>query len=155
MRSKVLITVGTTPFDDLIRYCDLNIDIKQYEVLAQVSNLSKYKTKNIKTIEFSDNIFDLYEQHDIIMSHAGAGSVYNLLELNKKVIFVPNYTMKDNHQEDIIKFVTKNNYALSLNIKNKLDINNLLSLTSRKKFNKYISDKSYILVKDIFDLIKD
>lgn len=149
---NVFITVGTTPFDELIRFCDENIDSNKFEVLAQVSNFSKYEVQNIKSIEFSANIKELYSEYDIIISHAGAGSVYNLLEMNKKCIFIGNFTMKDNHQDDICKFVQENNYAEVLDIRSYQNINKLIDKVINKNFTLYSSRKSG-LVEEIYNLI--
>ncbi len=151
---SIFITVGTTPFDELIQFCDEHIDTSKFKVFAQISSASIYKPKYIEFIDFTNNIQDLYRDADIIISHAGAGSVYNLLELNKKVIFVPNFTMKDNHQEDICRFIKDNNYATVINVRDNIDLNKLLLSITTKTFNKYSTIGSKELIADIFDMIK-
>lgn len=152
---SIFITVGTTPFDELIKFCDENIDISKFEVLAQVSSSAIYKPKNIESIDFTNNVQELYNNTDIIISHAGAGSVYNLLELNKKIIFVPNFTMKDNHQKDICRFIKDNNYATVIDIRDNINLNELLLSITDKTFNKYSTIGSKELIADIFNMISN
>ena len=142
---NVFITVGTTPFDELIKFCDNNIDTTKFKVLAQTSNHSRYIANNITTIEFTDNIDKLYKSADIIISHAGAGSVYKILERNKKAIFVPNFTMKDNHQDDICRFVKDNHYALTLDIRETMDLNTILFSITKKTFTRYLTANSTLI----------
>ena len=150
---KVFITIGTTPFDELIKLCDKNIDLNSFQVLAQISDKAKYRPKNIEFIEFTNKIMTLYNKADIIISHAGAGSIYNLLELQKKSIFVPNFIMKDGHQNDICKFIENNNYAKVMNLKN-ININTILKDTYKKQFNKYKKQDSDDLINEIITLIE-
>ena len=109
---KVLVTVGTTPFDTLIEYLDNNLD-SQMDVLFQIAQ-AKYQPKNFEFIEFTSNINELYDQSDIIISHAGAGSIYNLLERRKFLVLVPNLDRIDKHQSDIADFMHKNRYAIGV-----------------------------------------
>lgn len=110
---KVLFTVGTTPFDSLCKYLDNNLD-KSTDITFQIAK-AKYKPVNFPFIEYTDDINKLYNESDIIISHAGAGSIYNLLEKEKIIILVPNLERIDKHQNDIAKYMNENNYAISVN----------------------------------------
>lgn len=107
----IFVTVGTTPFDSLIVYLD-NMESPE-EIILQISKDAKYKPKNKKYFEFTSNINDYYEEASLIITHAGAGSIYNLLEKNKKIIIVPNTERVDNHQLDITEYMNNKNYALT------------------------------------------
>ena len=52
------------------------------------------------------------DEYELIVTHAGAGSIYGLLEKGKNLIVVPNLERDDKHQSEIAKFVEDNNYAL-------------------------------------------
>jgi beta-1,4-N-acetylglucosaminyltransferase len=110
---KILVTVGTTPFDSLIKYLDANLP-HSLDAYFQIS-YAKYKPRNFEYIEFVSNINELYDQSDIIVSHAGAGSIYQLLEREKFLILVPNMDRIDEHQSDIANFMHKNHYAIAIN----------------------------------------
>lgn len=139
---KIFITVGTTPFDTLIKYCDECISSSEYTIKAQVSDLCLYQVKKFEVFEYTDKIQKYYDWADVVISHAGAGSFYKLMEQGKKVIFVPNTELKDNHQHDICKFAEDNNYAFVLHNYN--DLNELLGKIGSYYFTKYIKEKNEI-----------
>ncbi|WP_042846703.1 PssE/Cps14G family polysaccharide biosynthesis glycosyltransferase [Providencia rettgeri] len=109
---KILVTVGTTNFDRLIKAID-NIALyrKDLEFIFQIAD-GKYNPLNGFSFEFSKNIYEYYHSSDLVISHAGAGSIYSLLEIQKKTIIVPNLDRKDNHQIDIAKFIEQNKFAI-------------------------------------------
>lgn len=150
---KVFVTVGTTPFDALIKHLDQQ-DWNGIEIIAQISDEASFIPRNIEYFEFCDNIDFYYKNYDVIISHAGAGSIYKLLELHKKCIFVPNTTMKDNHQEDICRFVSENNFAEIFRLKNKeLHIIKLIKQTLISGFNTYTNTNSMLLATTIFETL--
>lgn len=107
---KVLVTVGTTPFEDLIKFLDMH-SFENIEYIFQISN-GDYKPKNFEYFEFTKNIDKFYKDSDFIICHAGAGTIYKLLDLNKKMIVVPNSNRVDPHQFEIARFINRNNYGL-------------------------------------------
>jgi beta-1,4-N-acetylglucosaminyltransferase len=52
-----------------------------------------------------------YRSADVVIAHAGAGTIYQLLDMRKKSIIVPNLDPSDKHQLDIADFLLKYNYA--------------------------------------------
>ena len=147
---KLFITVGTTPFDSLIRYCDENINLSKFEVIAQVSELASYTVQNIKGITFTKDINTYYNDADIVITHAGAGSTYNLLEMNKKVILVPNNTLKDGHQNDICKFIKDHNYGEVLSLENNIiDLNVILLSVHGNLYMQYKNETGKGIAKEI------
>lgn len=110
---KILVTVGTTTFDSLIEFLDNHLD-RKYEVLFQIAN-GKYIPKKFRYITFTNEIDVIYKEYDYIITHAGAGTIYKLLDLEKKFIVVPNLDRVDGHQTDISKFLEDELYALNCN----------------------------------------
>ncbi|MGR5208784.1 PssE/Cps14G family polysaccharide biosynthesis glycosyltransferase [Vibrio sp. PNB23_22_7] len=111
---NILVTVGTTAFDELITVIDESFELVQsVNIIAQISSSSNYTPKHIESFEFSADFDSFVESADIIITHAGAGSVYSMLEKGKKLIVVPNLTRADNHQLELAKYVQDNNFALS------------------------------------------
>jgi len=107
---NIFVTVGTTGFDDLIRYIDLLET--EFTVIMQISNEAQYIPNNHRYFEFTDDIEQYYTAADIVVTHAGAGSIYRLLELNKRIIIVPNMSRIDSHQMDIADYMDRNKFAL-------------------------------------------
>ena len=110
---KIFVTVGTTKFDSLIKAVDENLFDLDYEVTMQISD-GNYKPKHFEYFEFTSEIQKYFREADIVITHAGAGSIYELLELGKKIIIVPNFDRIDKHQSDIADFMDKNDYAIKL-----------------------------------------
>jgi beta-1,4-N-acetylglucosaminyltransferase len=118
---NVFVTVGTTEFSKLIESVDYIIgQLPKYNVEAQIG-MSKFIPKNIKYYKYTDDINSCIEWADIVITHGGAGTVYQLLERNRRIIVVPNPNVRANHQVEIANFVSKNNYGTAL-----FDTNHLL-----------------------------
>ena len=69
----------------------------------------RYKGVEIIGLEFTPNIEALIKLYaDVVISHAGTGSILDSLRLKKPLIAVVNDTLMDNHQEQIArKFESK------------------------------------------------
>jgi beta-1,4-N-acetylglucosaminyltransferase len=147
---KIFVTVGTTKFDTLVEFLDKNLD-NSYEVLFQISD-GDYIPKNFPYIIYSDDINSLYNEYDYIITHAGAGTIYKLLDLNKKFIVVPNLDRIDQHQTDIANFIDINGYAISCN--DFKDILQALKLLPKKEFIQYEKYK-FFKTKEICQFIRE
>lgn len=107
---KVLVTVGSTHFDSLIAAVDKYLVSDDLDVTIQLAD-GQYKPKHHQFISFSDDIEQLYKDADIVITHAGAGTVYRLLELGKKIVVVPNFDRIDDHQLDIATYMFDNGFT--------------------------------------------
>ncbi|ENM3897635.1 hypothetical protein VCSRO82_2554 [Vibrio cholerae] len=139
---NILVTVGTTAFDELIATIDhLFEGDSSVNIIAQVSSSSNYISKNFKTFTFSDDFQSYVDAADLIVTHAGAGSVYSMLENGKKLVVVPNLTRADNHQLELAKYVQDNNFAVSCF--NLAEIKNCIELAKNIEFFPYQCDKFF------------
>ena len=88
----IFVTVGSTSFDELIKKVDelkASGFIKDY-VIAQVG-YGKYVPKYIdKWFRFSRDLKRYIAQADLIITHGGAGTLYEILHLGKKAIAIMN-----------------------------------------------------------------
>jgi len=109
---KVFVTVGHTRFDALFEEIDRISDNGSWLFTHQISD-GLYIPKSGENFSFTKNIKEFYSDADVIITHAGAGTVFELLELNKKIIVVNNTNRVDSHQGDLTKYVRKHNYALT------------------------------------------
>lgn len=146
---KILVTLGTTRFDSLIKFIDENISDNDYEIIMQIAD-GVYKPKNFEYFTYIEDIKSYYENSDLIICHAGAGTIYQLLEMKKKLIIVPNLDRIDKHQSDISNFMNKNNYALT--IENYNEIKNKIELSKNIKLDEFVKDP-FFKVKEIHDFI--
>lgn len=104
---KIFVTVGTTTFDEMIEAVDkLGLNGITFQIAKGI-----YIPKSGEYFTFTDEIEQYYEQSDLIITHAGAGSIYKLLEKRKKILVVPNVSRTDSHQLQIAKYLDVNNYA--------------------------------------------
>jgi UDP-N-acetylglucosamine transferase subunit ALG13 len=88
----IFVTVGTQlPFDRLIESIDkIAPSFKDQEVVAQVFGM-KYQPKNIKTLDYiAPADFKSYvEKADLIISHAGTGTILSVAQMEKPMIVFP------------------------------------------------------------------
>ncbi|CCJ30335.1 unnamed protein product [Pneumocystis jirovecii] len=122
----VFVTVGSTRFDALIS------SIQQKEVqkaliahgfskiLVQYGN-SQNIFNNWESVEglkvngfdYSKDIEKAFKESDLIISHAGSGSIIEALELKKQLIVVVNETLMDNHQIELTEEMSRQKYLIS------------------------------------------
>ncbi len=119
----IFVTVGSSEeykFPRLLQIIDELCDegvINGAEIVAQIG-YTNYEAKNYKTFDMtSDEEFKaLVAQSDIIITHAGTGSVTSALKARKKVIIFPRrFEFKehlDNHQLELADLFTSKGYTL-------------------------------------------
>ena len=110
---KILVTVGTTRFDSLIEFIDRNIVSSEYDIEFQIAD-GRYTPTAHPYFRYIDSIDDKYKNSDVVITHAGAVTIYKLLELQKKMIIVPNLERSDAHQRDIADYMHTNGYAYAV-----------------------------------------
>jgi UDP-N-acetylglucosamine transferase subunit ALG13 len=99
----IFLTVGTQlPFERLIKcvdlFCQHNHNI---QVVGQIS-MSSYTPKNF---EYHDTLSipefsALFEQSDLVISHAGMGSILTALCAAKPILIMPRLTKYKEHRND-------------------------------------------------------
>ncbi|XOV79153.1 MAG: PssE/Cps14G family polysaccharide biosynthesis glycosyltransferase [Aestuariibacter sp.] len=109
---NIFITVGTTPFDSLYKVLDDAIFPGEYVLRGQIGN-GRYKPKNFDFFEFDSSLESHLAWADAVITHAGAGSVFSLLEDGKKCLVVANLERQDKHQAELADYVVKNGFALA------------------------------------------
>lgn len=110
---KVLVTVGTTPFNSLfetLEKCDIPDGL---ELECQIA-AGTYVPQKFSYFRFSDDFEQKLKSADAVISHAGAGTVFNLLELGKPALVVANLERKDNHQIELARYVAQSKLALGV-----------------------------------------
>ena len=105
---NIFVTVGHTHYNALFKAVNEQLSSDKYHIVNQISE-GTYTPDNHKYFKYSTQIQDEIMKADLVITHAGAGSVFNLLEIAKPTLIVPNFDRIDNHQKDIADFVMKNN----------------------------------------------
>lgn len=129
---KLLITVGTTEFDELLEKLDneLFLDSLQKfgfkDILIQRGRGS-YRFHNIvdegsgvdewtgvdrcgigikfRIIRFHDDLSSLIQWSSFVIGHAGAGTILDVLCESRPILVVVNHTLQGNHQEELAKAI--------------------------------------------------
>ena len=113
MGRTIFVTVGTTLFDKLISavsspqalqwmqangYTRLVI---QYGKGAEPCIPKDAPLPNIETYRFRPTLGKDMREADLILSHAGAGTVHEATKLHKQLVVVINTELMDNHQTEL------------------------------------------------------
>ncbi|KAG9122847.1 N-acetylglucosaminyldiphosphodolichol N-acetylglucosaminyltransferase catalytic subunit alg13 [Ceratobasidium sp. 392] len=101
----VFVTVGSTKFDDLARAI-LSSEVLDGLVPPSSSGNEWNWTDDVTGMEvsvwrFKPELGASFEQAGLVISHAGSGTILEVLRLPRPLIVVPNETLLDNHQVEL------------------------------------------------------
>lgn len=115
----ILVTLGTQKQQfTRILDCIENSSVKE-EVIVQ-SGHTKYESTKMKIIDFIgyDEMAELVEKADLIVTHGGTGSIIGPLKQGKKVIACARLQKYgehiDNHQEELVSIFSDEGYILEI-----------------------------------------
>jgi UDP-N-acetylglucosamine transferase subunit ALG13 len=63
----------------------------------------KYIPQNADWVRYLDNLQEIEQQADLVICHGGVGSLFELLDLKKKFIAVPNRQLPGDHQAQLLR----------------------------------------------------
>jgi beta-1,4-N-acetylglucosaminyltransferase len=104
------VTVGTTPFDQLFEAVDQQFSPTEHSITCQISE-GHYVPKGHSFFRVVDNYSELVKAADIVITHGGSATVFELLEADKSIVVVPNLIRIDKHQLELADFIEANQYA--------------------------------------------
>jgi beta-1,4-N-acetylglucosaminyltransferase len=109
--AMIFVTVGSVaPFDDLIKEVDRLTEKGVIgDVVAQIGN-GTYIPKNAKWFRFKKELIDYYHPAELVITHSGAGTLFEVLKEGKKAIAVPNPNIV--HNPDIIMKLSNEGHIL-------------------------------------------
>ncbi|XP_011647069.1 UDP-N-acetylglucosamine transferase subunit ALG13 homolog [Pogonomyrmex barbatus] len=148
----VFVTVGTTKFDDLITTVLSPaileaLSARNYKrLILQIGNsnlepdcTARCGFQKIEIFKLSPSIGEYMQLANLVISHAGAGSVLEALEYHKHLIVVTNNLLMDNHQIELAEQLYKDEHLYHCTCQNLLHIIQTMDLTRLKPF---VNDKS-------------
>ena len=159
----ILVMLGTqnNDFHRLLDEIERNIENgnSNEEVIVQ-AGFTKYKSNKMKIFDVTSkkNLEDLIKKADLIITHAGVGSIEMSLEQNKKVIAVPRLKKYkehvNDHQKDIEGEFNKRGWIIGINDVSELGIalkkvGNFIP----KKYEKPKTDEIVYVIKTFIDKI--
>lgn len=125
----VLVTVGSTLFQDLtdavlqpdflralsssgytymmVQYGSAQLTWAGPDTLSGIS---------IETKPYISDIDNVLASSDLIISHAGSGSILSGLRMGKDMIVVPNSKLMDNHQVELAEVLQREGYLLKATV---------------------------------------
>lgn len=124
-KKQLLITVGTTKFEQLIKAADkdefyqLLIDNQFTHLIIQKGSgeyipnaYLKYTGKmDIKVETILNNFEEVIKESELIISHGGAGIILESLKNKRKVIVCVNDLLMDNHQKELASSLDKERHV--------------------------------------------
>lgn len=146
----ILVTLGTQKeqFTRLLDYIE-NSNIKD-EIIVQAGH-TKYESKKMKIFDFIpyEKMNEYIEKADLIITHAGTGSILMPLKNGKKVIACARLSKYeehvDDHQLQIIEVFKDEGYILELD--ESTDINKMFKDIKKFKPKKYKSNSENFINK--------
>ena len=139
----ILVTLGTQKqqFTRILEYieqsnlCD--------EIIVQ-AGFTKFESTKMKIFDFIDydKMNEYLNKADLIITHAGTGSIVSALKKNKKVIACARLAKYlehvDNHQEEILDVFYEEGYILKID--DTLDLDEVIEKSKTFKPKKFISN---------------
>ena len=112
----IFVTVGSVaPFDELIEKVDLLAgaqgETRIKDPIMQIGN-GKYIPQNGRWFRFETDLSRYYMDADLIITHNGAGTLFEILPLGKKVIVVPNPNTVQLENIDIVIKLAKEGHII-------------------------------------------
>ena len=159
----ILVMLGTqnNDFHRLLEEIEKNIENGNIneEVVVQ-AGFTKYKSDKMKIFSLTskEKLEELIKKADLIITHAGIGSIQMSLEQNKKVIAVPRLKKYkehvNDHQKDIEGKLAEKGYLIGIDDVSKLGF--ALKKVKKfipKKYEKPKSDEIIYIIKTFIDKI--
>jgi UDP-N-acetylglucosamine transferase subunit ALG13 len=108
----IFVTVGTTySFEALAEEVDKMAPGLNEKVIVQ-NGRNKYLPKNCIYFDFKDSLKEFISAADLVIAHGGAGTCFEALSMQKKMIAVANPDVHDNHQEDLLRKLSQEGYLV-------------------------------------------
>lgn len=111
----IFIATGTTGFDDLVKCADRSSRDWNEEVVVQIGE-GRYVPRNIRYFRFAPSLEEYYQQAALIISHGGLGICSEVLNRGIPLIGVCNPDRYDDHQQDLLKALERENYLILASI---------------------------------------
>lgn len=115
----------------LVQLLQFQVELEEDNVVTYTS--SRFHGFQLIAFPFSNAISEVISNCDLVISHAGTGSIIDSLRLERSLIVVTNDNLMDNHQEEVASELAKLGCCCKISIadiyahKLKLLISNILS----------------------------
>ena len=125
---RVLVTVGTTEFDELILLLNTAVFVDFLETLNCKTLVLQFGRGSIpdnlhdicdkrrilyRPFRFQPDLHEEMQKADLIISHCGAGSIIEAIDLMKPLIVVVNSSLQGNHQGELSDKLSDGGHCLA------------------------------------------
>ena len=116
MTKNIFVSVGSTHFDALIskidsqEFIDLAKSMGYGTIFAQIGSYEGEinNLENYFSYASPEEFKNYLEKSDLVIGHAGAGTILEVLQLGKPIIVVVNDQLMENHQTELACECSKN-----------------------------------------------
>ena len=108
---RVLATVGTGRFEALVTAMDA-----RYDPRLLIQHGAGPAPQVNAGVDYIPTLDDKLDEFDLVISHAGAGTVYAMLERGRRFCVVPNLDRTDDHQCEISNYLQREGLAPVLDL---------------------------------------
>ncbi|KAF9431011.1 N-acetylglucosaminyldiphosphodolichol N-acetylglucosaminyltransferase catalytic subunit alg13 [Podila epigama] len=128
---SVFVTVGSTRFDKLVATVSSNAFLDLFHQLNYTQLTIQHGQSPRPTIattitskpavecyDYKPSLHEDMKQADLIISHAGSGSILEALRLHKRLIVVVNTDLMDNHQQELGSALHEQGYLVCTTVDN-------------------------------------
>ncbi|KIM29009.1 glycosyltransferase family 1 protein [Serendipita vermifera MAFF 305830] len=155
-KNIVFVTVGSTRFDALVdkvisEEVILSLKSKGFEkMVIQTGHSNVPSGLGLKENEdmsqgnifgllievwpFRPSLKEMYEDAELVIGHAGSGTIIEVLRLGKRMIAVPNETLLHNHQAELAEALDAVGYLVSSSVR---DLAVAIGQATSKKFERF------------------
>jgi beta-1,4-N-acetylglucosaminyltransferase len=132
----IFVTIGTGKFEALVKEIDA-IALKLKDKITIQLGSGSYKPKNSKWFTFAPDLSKYYKQADLIISHGGPGTVFEILETGKRFIACANVNRTDpRHQVEFLEAISKETNGL-IYCTDLKDLYSIIQKAKKQKFARY------------------
>lgn len=130
MSKTILVTVGSTHFDALIKIIDSQEFIDEAKrqgydkIIAQIGAYEGeiQNLKNFQKYMKPDEMKQAFADADLVIGHAGAGTIMEVMQLGKPLIVVVNDILMENHQTELASRLKKEDLITMSSTKDFLEV---------------------------------
>ena len=137
----ILVTVGTTDFDDLVRAMDGLAAGLEEEVVAQIGR-GRYLPAHMTYFDFAPSLEPYYERARLVVAHGGLGTAIEVIQRGIKLIGVSNPDRYDHHQEDLLRTLSERGHMIWC--RSVVDLPRALAEAEQRTFAPYQSPACHI-----------
>ena len=142
----IFVCVGTGCFEVLVKEIDRlkGIGAIKDDVLVQIGN-GVYTPKYCRYIKYAKSLNEYYNKADLVITHGGPGSVFELLDLGKRFIAVANRARTDMmHQVDFLGSIHKEAGESFIYCRRISELGEAILATKKFKFKEYKRPEHFI-----------